>query len=402
MGESKIIGHVLVVDDEESILHLFRRDFFRTNIEIHTAKNYDEAVKVVEDHPIDIVMSDLKMQRIDGIETLKKFRISHPDIHRILISGIVEKPEVIKAITNGTASAFISKPWNREVLLNRIEHIMQNRKLLRRKELVEVIQNIGSLPALPNIYMEFMEAYNNDASIKEISALLHRDASLTTEVLRIANSAYYGSIEISNLKQGILHLGLKYVKDIVFTVSVINQMKWTAVQLTELQDLFQHSIRVNRYLSRFYQLKYNEQINNNYSSAGVLHDIGKIVLLQYFPDRYFQIKKYLERQGKTDWYAAEHEMGFDGCTHADIGGFFLDHWNFPEINVEMALNHHTPDKSAAYMNQFMYALRFVNEFITSFDSGRLKNLEDIFNFMYDDLPPHELEQLYFCLLDAEK
>ncbi|MCK5519646.1 MAG: HDOD domain-containing protein [Candidatus Marinimicrobia bacterium] len=399
MSEKKLKGRLLIVDDEDNILTLFKRDFFRTGIEIFMANNYEEAVKIVKAEEIDVIISDLKMDKIDGIETLRKMKQDFPDIHRILLSGIVEKPEVIKAITNGTASAFIAKPWDRDILLDRIEHILQTREIIRNRHLLDVIKTINSLPVLPKIYSEFMEAYNKDASIKEISEILHNDASLTIEVLRVANSAYYSSIQISDLKQAILHLGLKYVKDIVFTVSIVNALKWNRLQVIELQGIFNHSIKVNRFLSHYFQLKYNTPVSNEYSSAGVLHDIGKIILLQYFPGRYFQIMQYMKTNKQTDWYNTELKLGYEGCTHTEIGAFFLNHWNFPEVNVEMSLHHHQPQNASGYLRKFMYGLRYINEFVSICDSSKSITIDDFREFKYDDLSQDQVEKLFTDIME---
>ena len=86
--------HILFVDDEKNILRSIRRNLFQAGFEILTASSGAEGLNVLKEHPVDIVVSDVKMPEMDGIEFLTHVKESHPAVSRILLSGYVERNEV--------------------------------------------------------------------------------------------------------------------------------------------------------------------------------------------------------------------------------------------------------------------------------------------------------------------
>jgi len=110
-------AHILCVDDEANILHSLRRLFRREPYQVHLAPSADEAFKVLEEHPIDLIISDNRMPGMTGVEFLAEVKLRWPDTVRIILSGYTEVGSITQAINEGHIYKFILKPWEDDKLL---------------------------------------------------------------------------------------------------------------------------------------------------------------------------------------------------------------------------------------------------------------------------------------------
>ena len=110
--------HVLYLDDEEHNLTAFRAAF-RRDFHVHVTTVPSEAVRMLEEHPIDVVISDQKMPDISGVDFFEMIMADHPDPVRMLLTGHADIDAVIDAINKGRIYKYISKPWN-ELELQRL------------------------------------------------------------------------------------------------------------------------------------------------------------------------------------------------------------------------------------------------------------------------------------------
>ncbi|MHC5079895.1 MAG: ATP-binding protein [Planctomycetota bacterium] len=112
--------HILAVDDEQENLNLVRR-LFRNGYEVHTALNAEEAVRVLEAHPIDLILCDQRMPGRTGVDLLEEVRTRWPRIARILVTAYADMDAAVAAINRGQVRRYISKPWDNEELATIIE-----------------------------------------------------------------------------------------------------------------------------------------------------------------------------------------------------------------------------------------------------------------------------------------
>jgi HD-like signal output (HDOD) protein len=337
---------VLFVDDEINILKSIRRELLDEQFDVLLANSGKEALDILSGETVDMIISDVKMPVMDGIEFLAIAKEKYPAVPRIFLSGYVEQATVVSALVKGIATAYFAKPWQPDTLKKIIYHNFEINENLHRLELQILIGKIDNLPSLPAVYQEFLSALSNEKTVKELVQILEKDISLSISLLQVANSAFYGRMPISSLERAIINLGNSVVKDIVLNLSLTSQMRWDPFQKHELEFIFTHSSQVNSLIHSIYQKKANTSLNKELSSVGITHDIGKIILLQYFPDRYKNIINTIHQNNEMDFYQAELSLGFIGQTHAEIGAFFLDNWNLPHINVEVSMFHHCPKNSS--------------------------------------------------------
>ncbi len=107
---------ILIVDDEENILSALKRIFRRENYDIYTAISGEEGLDILDKHDIDLIISDLKMPSMNGVEFLTQAKEKNPDAMRIMLTGQADVKSVLEAIDKGEVYRFLLKPWNDDEL----------------------------------------------------------------------------------------------------------------------------------------------------------------------------------------------------------------------------------------------------------------------------------------------
>jgi HD-like signal output (HDOD) protein len=384
---------VLFVDDEINILKSLRRELFQSDFEILIANSGKEGLDILEKEDVAVVVSDVKMPNMDGIQFLQIVKEKYPNINRVILSGFVEQSLVVSSIIQGIATTYFAKPWDKDVLKKNIEHILDIESILNQKELLSIINSIEKLPTLPVVYEKFITAIHDELPIKKIAGIIDEDVSLAARILRVANSAFYGKLHISSVERAIIHLGLNTVKDIVLTVSIANK----AATKTELQQclssIFTHSSLVNQVIRKIYWIKKGNSLMDAYSSIGITHDIGKIIMIQYLPERFKTIRRHQSKNRGKSFYDSELELGFEKNTHSDIGAYFLSWWNLPTVNVEVAMYHHTPEKSVEQFEEIVSYAAFANDIVTYLEQHDGEGEFEFSRFENDLISIQDLEEI---------
>jgi signal transduction histidine kinase len=120
---------ILVVDDEECVRQLFV-DYLSENYSCEKAADAQEALELLSGEPFALVISDMRMPGLSGIELLRKITEHYPDTAVIMVSGIDRTQRVIDAIRMG-ASDYLLKPCELHVLTASVERALERRTLLR-------------------------------------------------------------------------------------------------------------------------------------------------------------------------------------------------------------------------------------------------------------------------------
>jgi HD-like signal output (HDOD) protein len=356
-------GKVLFVDDELNVLRSIKRGFLHSSFQVLTAPGAREGLRILDREDVDIVVTDYRMPYMDGLKFLQEVRERHPGTARVILSGYIEKTVAVESLTRGLASTYILKPWLTDDIEKKIEHILATRRVLQSKKLLDTINGITNLPTLSPIFHEFMEAVHEERSMADIALIIQKEPSVATKVLQIANSAFYGMNNCTSINQAAVTLGLDTLHDILLTILVISPMKWDREQLKPLQDILIHSFIMNQHLPILYNLKPGVISYRNFPSVGLTFDVGKIILLQHFPDRFESVMRAMTGCADINFYEAELLLGFEESSHQEIGAYFLDYWNLPEVFVETALFHHCPDKSSDHYSEIVEMANYIETLI---------------------------------------
>ncbi len=219
-----------------------------------------------------------------------------------------------------------------------------------REKLTTELYGVEDLPTLPDmVFMLESALLNPYADAREISQILGEDPSLTARVLKMANSVYYSSAggSITSLQNAIARVGFNEVRNLVTTVALIETFGGVGPHLNH--NLFwKHSITVGIAARSIKNLSESASAFDEHEAyvAGLLHDIGILLLDQFFPDVFRQVRAYADEQG-VPYNQAERELL--GMDHGEIGGVLLEEWSIPESVVAAVTWHHRPeDADPAY------------------------------------------------------
>jgi len=199
-----------------------------------------------------------------------------------------------------------------------------------------ILREIEHLPTLPQVVTKLL-AMTDSAKVSAMDLSREMDQSLSAKVLKVANSAYYGgraARRVNSLQHAVVIIGFDEVKEIILTTSLFHTFR-DAKEVKTLKPLWQHSMECALVAKRLAWVYRYEALDEAYL-VGLIHDIGKLVIQQYFPDQYRQIQS--KNAGEADPLKREKEIL--GLTHADIGGRVSKQWNFPESLVEAIAHHH--------------------------------------------------------------
>jgi putative nucleotidyltransferase with HDIG domain len=209
------------------------------------------------------------------------------------------------------------------------------------------IQRINEVVSFPPVVTEIMEAMSDqNVTAGKVTSLIESDQALTAKILRVANSPFYGlRTDVTNISQALRMLGLDEIGHLLLTCQMKSRlMALSTEQHSRLEILWKHSVAtasVSRILAAHFKLP----TDGKEYTAGLLHDMGKLVLIQYFPDQYAEVEKMIIDSAKKD---VEAEMQILSITHTEIGKHIGEKWRLPKEYLEVMLFHHRPQAAIHY------------------------------------------------------
>lgn len=213
-------------------------------------------------------------------------------------------------------------------------------------EIENMIQNFNDFPTLPTIYSSLLEVMSKPFStIQDISEVIAKDMSVTAKIIKMANSPIFAlNIRVETLTQAIFLIGFTEVKNIVLAISVLNVMKGTHSNSNfNFVNLWKHSIAVG-VIARILGNKMNIRNLENYFVAGLMHDIGKLVLYKIYDEEYSKGLKDAIAKQITARQAEKEHFGF---SHEFAGEIIANKWKFPDVLIDVIKYHHNFQKNYA-------------------------------------------------------
>ncbi len=204
----------------------------------------------------------------------------------------------------------------------------------------KLYSHIDEIPTLPAVVPRLLSLFEQqDATATKVAELISEDPALTANVLKVANSAYYGfSGRISTVEHAVMLLGFNMVRAITLSVGVIKTLPPEEKGFSE-EALWLHSIRVATSMDEIAK-HYNmtSEKKGYIFIIGLLHDIGKILLDQLFPVEYQRL--FADEPELDTGVLAERERDAFGLDHAEAGALLLKRWHFPEVIWFPIQTHH--------------------------------------------------------------
>ena len=206
----------------------------------------------------------------------------------------------------------------------------------------KIMEKVSSFPSMPRAGVKLRALLaEKDVSLDEIEGILRHDPGLAANVLRLANSAFFGvPRKVSTLKHAVMLLGVKRFAQIAVSASMSKTMD-KAVKGYDLSPgaLWLHSIAASNIAETLAQYKKFDETNDVFTPA-LLHDMGKLVLGEFLQEESQKIKSLVAGGVPLD-IAENMVLGTD---HAEVGALILHRWSFPNNLVEAVRWHHNPER----------------------------------------------------------
>lgn len=208
-------------------------------------------------------------------------------------------------------------------------------------EIVEAIQDLPMLPAAVGRVIAL--ANDPDSSSKDICEAIRSDPSLTARILRVVNTPFYGfHRRIGTVAQAAVILGTSEILGLVLGSTAVQALTAGDQNPAEREEFWIHSVS-SAVAAKTAATQFRYRVSGIAFVAGLLHDSGKLVLSQRFPDRFRQAEQRAAEAG-VPLHAAEQEVF--GVDHALVGGTLASRWGLPEELVQAIAFHHTPARAA--------------------------------------------------------
>lgn len=201
-----------------------------------------------------------------------------------------------------------------------------------------LLSDVSSVPSLPLHYSRLDEAINHPrSSIADIAKVLSEDQGLAARILKLANSPLFGYFsKIDTITQAVTIIGIQQVRDLALAISVMGLFKGLSEDLVTMEEFWRHSI-CSALTARVLATSQRETNLERFFVAGILHDIGRLVMFIRIPDLCREML-ITAKEEKLSLYAVERQrLGFD---HADVGGALLRLWKLPIRVAEPVEFHH--------------------------------------------------------------
>ncbi|HIJ73447.1 MAG TPA: HDOD domain-containing protein [Candidatus Hydrogenedentes bacterium] len=217
-----------------------------------------------------------------------------------------------------------------------------SRSVLRLRGVARLIRGIESLPALPDTVTSVRAAMvDMHTSSRDVAKIVSTDPPVAAKVLGVANSAAYGfRHRVDSIELAVSLLGLREVYSVVLSVAVIDLFDTT--KKFDYNRFWRKALSCAT-ASRAIATACGRNHQSGMFAAGLLHDVGRLALLETVPNQYAKIRQDLEGD---ELIKAEQDL--IGLTHAEAGNELAEHWDLPKSIAEAIRFHHAPDQAAAH------------------------------------------------------
>ena len=217
---------VLFVDDEALVLQGLQRSLrpLRNEWEMVFLDSAEAALAAMEQQPFDVLVTDMRMPRVDGAQLLQDVRERFPQTVRFVLSGHSDRETVMRAVV--PAHQYISKPCDVEELKQKLARAFAIQEVLQDAALRRLVSQLPSVPSLPSLYVQITNALQaEEGSLSEVARIISQDMGMCARILQLVNSAFFGlPSRITSPAQAVSLLGFDNVQALVLSIGIFSQL----------------------------------------------------------------------------------------------------------------------------------------------------------------------------------
>lgn len=337
--------HILFVDDDPLLLEFYTAMMQKQAgaWETVSTENGAQALEILAATKFDVVVSDMRMPGMDGIEFMREVRRLHPQISRIIISGLGDQEEIARGLE--TTHQFLTKPIRSGELFATLSRIGKLDAYLLDEKLKSVIGRLSSLPSFPSIYLQITQELNTeDPSIEAIADIAIQDPGLTAKMLQVANSAAFGlAHQVSSPFDAVQFIGLNAVRSIALSAHVFSDFEQVEIKKFSAGRVWTDALRCARITRQIMRIeKIDEAETEDACTAAMLRNMGMLMLAKNLPEQFSQIITLAERENLTLPEAGQKILG---ASHAGVAAYLFGLWGLATPMVEAVAFHLQPAES---------------------------------------------------------
>jgi HD-like signal output (HDOD) protein/ActR/RegA family two-component response regulator len=338
---------LLFVDDDTNILDGLRCALQNQvpELDVHFVSSASQALALMATLPIDFIIADIRMPDMDGSQLLNHVKIDYPNTIRMILSGHSDSNLILSSVS--VAHQYVPKPCDPELLKSVIAQADESKVFLRNEHLKSLVSQLGKALSVPVLFRKITKELNSpEPSARKVGEIIAKDPRMTARILQLANSGFFGlRCNMSKITDAVSYLGIFRTAQLLLAVHAFSELRPTENGSSFAENLWIHSHSIAARAKRIAEEQQASwQTADDAFTAGLLHDVGKLVLASHLPEQY----KETVLKATTDhiplWQA---ECESFSTTHAEVGGYLLSVWGLPKPIVEAAAFHHNPAVTSA-------------------------------------------------------
>jgi len=336
---------VLFVDDDPLLLRLYEMMVEGEDWATTTAVSGEAALDFFSQNHVDVVVSDMRMPQMNGIELMDEVCRISPGTSRVIISGIGDQEEIARSLE--TTHQFLTKPLRPRDLLDTLTRIGNLDAYLQSDSLRALANKLQSVPSFPSAYLEIMKELNSEnPSLQVIANIVTRDPGLTAKMLQVANSAAFGLAErVSSPFDAVQFLGMATVRSIALSAHVFANFEKIPIKNFSVKNMWAEAIRCSQMARVIMQLEAaDETSTEDACTAALLRETGKLMLVRNLPQEF---ERAVALANERQIPLTEAEMEVLGATHNGVAAYLLGLWGLGAPMVEAVAFHLTPSRSGS-------------------------------------------------------
>lgn len=335
--------HILLADADANALEEFRQALGEQWI-VKFAGTGAAALEELKKQPYDGLVASLYLPDLGTAQFLNKVRSKYPKTVRFVVASEKDRDRVVKEVLG--AHQFLIRPFDADGLRTIIERALAFDLWMESDKLHKLVARMRSLPTVPALYLEIVASLKSpDSTTEEVGEMISKDMAITTKLLQVINSAYFGLPRtVTSAAEAVGLLGFETVKSMVMAVKLLNHYDRLKIADFSVEQLWKHSTEVAHHARKLVLMQTGDRmLAEEAFTAGLMHDVGKAVLAANFTEQYHGAQSLARKQRIPMW---EVEKEIFGASHGEIGAYLLGLWGLPLGVLEAAALHHQPARAA--------------------------------------------------------
>src|SRR5688572_8767750 len=366
----KEFGRILVLIDDATALAQAEALFSQLpdRWKVHVTQTTENALCLLDQVQFEVIFVDLKAGAFASVQFLHQVWLKHSSTIHFLMSDNMA-PDLMVTCALGPHQVLL-KPVDGQGIRNALERAQLIDRLFQHKDVQSLVSRIRTFPSRPTIYAEVIrELRSSTASAQTVGELVSRDLAISTKLLQITNSAFFGfNRPVEKLGDAVLLLGMETTASLILGIEAFSQLDNVKLKYFSSDHVWKHcQIVANSARAITEHVTQDADLAHEAYTAALLHDIGKLALAVNLDEAYRDALNLGREKNVPAW---EVERQAFGATHAEAGAYLLSLWGLPAGVIEAVASHHLPARELSSEFTALTALHLANALENSINNQR--------------------------------